>query len=80
MPDENPDHDMRTYQAATPCAICGRNALNGCVSGWLPTWNTLTIAGTEYRYAMPCVNNAPPFLTTTPTPTPTPTRKRSTTR
>ena len=49
MPDENPDHDMRTHKAASPCAICGRATLVGCVSGWLPTWNTLNIRGIGYR-------------------------------
>lgn len=78
MPDENPDHDMRSHKAASPCAICGRATLVGCVSGWLPTWNTLNIRGIGYRHAMPCANNAPPYLTNTPTPTPT--RKRTTTR
>jgi len=78
MPDENPDHSMRTYKAASPCAICGRDTLAGCMSGWLPTWNTVYFGGIGYRYSMPCANNAPPYLTTTPIPTPT--RKRSTTR
>jgi len=76
MADENPGHDMRDFVGDSPCKTCGRAALVGCVSGWLPTWNTLTIRAVEYRYAMPCANNAPPFIESTPTTTPT--RRRRT--
>lgn len=75
MPDENPDASMREHVGDSPCKTCGRAALVGCVSGWLPSWNVLIVRGVEYGYAMPCANNAPPFIDNTPTPPPT--RKRT---